>query len=290
MRKIVSIQGVKGAFHQEAAQQYFGDDIDVCECLTFSRLIESVETREADFGVMAIENSLVGSILQNYTLLRESSVGVIGEVYLRIEQNLMALPGETLETIREARSHPMALAQCEGFFRNHSHIRLIETEDTALSARQIAAESLSGVATVASVEAARQYGLSIVARSIESNKENYTRFLVLSGSNNPKIPTNATKASITFTTIHQPGSLLMVLQPLARHGINLTMLQSLPQVGKRWEYIFHADLVFGQQSVLALALEEIRRVTSSLKILGIYRASEPLMRQLTENESVLASH
>jgi len=274
MKKKVSIQGIRGAFHQEAAEKYFGSEIEIVECLTFSELINNVEFGESNFGVMAIENSLVGSILPNYALIRESTLKISGELYLRIEQNLIAQYGENIDTINEVRSHPMALAQCSNFFKNLPSIKLIDCEDTALSAKQIAELKLKGIATVASKKAALEYGLDVISPSIESNKENYTRFLILEKSTSVKVSELSNKASLTFTAMHQSGSLLNVLRPFADAKINLTMLQSLPVVGKRWEYIFHADLVFDSLSEFYLALEFAKKQTTSLQVLGIYKSHE----------------
>lgn len=273
MKKIVSIQGVRGAFHQEAAERYFGKNIEINECITFRQLIDSIESGKANYGIMAIENSLVGSILPNYALIRESSLCITGEIYIGISQNLIAHAGETIESISEVRSHPMALAQCTDFFLKHPSIRLVECEDTALSAKQIADLKLKGVATVASKKAAQEYGLEVIKPSIESNKENYTRFLILEKNAN-QIPVNANKASITFTAKHKPGSLLEILKPFAESRINMTMLQSLPIVGAKWEYIFHADLVFDSLLKFQMVLEVAKEHTSSLKIMGLYRSHE----------------
>ena len=285
MIKNVSIQGVRGAFHQEAATNYFGGGIDIDECITFQQLIDYVENGRSHFGVMAIENSLVGSILPNYALIRESNLQVVGEIYLKIVQNLIALKGESIDTISEVRSHPVALAQCDTFFKNHPNVTLTESEDTALSAKQIAELKLKGVAAVGSREAAIEYGLNVIASSIESNKENYTRFLILQKRENAHTPNGANKASITFTAIHQPGSLLQILKPFADFGVNMTMLQSLPIIGKKWEYVFHADLAFTSLLEFYQALESARLSTSTLKILGIYRSHE--MQVVPEMEGEL---
>ena len=274
MKKIVSIQGVRGAFHQEAAVKYFGSGIDILECITFQELIDSVESGKANYGIMAIENSLVGSILPNYALIRESSLSIIGEIYIRIEQNLIAASGESVDSITEVRSHPMALAQCEKFFKDRSSARLVECEDTALSAKQIAEHNLKGVATVASRRAALEYGLEIIESSIESNKENYTRFLILEKQSSSIISEISDKASITFTALHSPGSLMRILKHFADFGINLTMLQSLPMVGKKWEYVFHADLVFSSLAEFYKALEMVKESTLSLKVLGVYQSHD----------------
>jgi len=288
MKKIVSIQGVKGAFHQEAAESYFGSNIEIAEWLTFEQLIASVESGEASHGIMAIENSLVGSILPNYALIRESSLKITGEIYLRIEQNLIAFFGETLDSICEVRSHPMAIAQCANFFKCHSSIKLIECEDTALSAKLIANQNLKGIATVASKYAAQEYGLEIIQPSIESNKENYTRFLILEKKEIIQESQGFNKASISFTALHQPGSLLKVLQPFSEYGINLTMLQSLPVIGKKWEYIFHADLVFLSLDEFYQSLEIVKQHVSSLNILGVYCSHE--MHEHAEKEACLVHY
>jgi len=283
MKKIISIQGVRGAFHQEAAINYFGSNIDLHECITFQQLIDSVENGNSHFGVMAVENSLVGSILNNYALIRESNLQVIGEVYLKIIQNLIAFNGESVDSISEVRSHPMALAQCNSFFKMHPRIKLVESDDTALSAKQIAEHELKGVATVASQKAAHEYGLDVIASSIESDKENYTRFLILERKYTARITEGSNKASIIFTAKHQPGSLLQILKPFAENGINLTMLQSLPIVGRKWEYIFHADLVFLSLVEFYQSIELVKQFTSTLDILGIYPRHEMQVESEKDN-------
>lgn len=272
MRKKVAIQGVRGAFHQEAASVYFNEDIDIVECLTFNQLVESVENGAVEFGVMAVENSLVGGILPNYTLIRESSVGVIGEVYLRIIQNLLALPNQTIDSIVEVQSHPMALAQCEGFLSQWPGLRVVATDDTALSAKLISENNLAGIAAIASIEAAKVYGLEIIAPSIESNKANYTRFMVLSKNSIGGNQQNGNKASIAFALPHRSGSLQNALQSFSRYGINLTMLHSLPQVGQCWEYFFHADIVFRHIDDFNLALTSLKKHTNYLRVIGVYSA------------------
>ncbi len=272
MRKRVAIQGVRGAFHQEAARVYFKQDIDIVECLTFNQLVDCVENGMADYGVMAVENSLVGGILPNYALIRESTLTVIGEVYLRIVQNLMALPNQTINSITEVHSHPMALAQCDDFLLGRKGLRVVSSDDTALSARFIAENNLNGVAAIASTEAAKEYGLEVIAPSIESNKANYTRFMVLSPKKNNESQANANKASIAFALPHKSGSLQSPLQSFSRYGINLTMLHSLPQVGQCWEYYFHADLVFRHIDDFKLAQTSLAKHTSYLKVIGVYNA------------------
>ncbi|MGE0079395.1 MAG: prephenate dehydratase [Bacteroidales bacterium] len=278
MRKKVAIQGVRGAFHQEAARVYFNEDVDIVECITFNQLVDSVENGMADYGIMAVENSLVGGILPNYALIRESTLTVIGEVYLRIVQNLMALPNQTINSITEVHSHPMALAQCDGFLLGRKGLRVVSSDDTALSAKFIAENNLKGVAAIASAEAAKEYGLEVIAPSIESNKANYTRFMVLSPRENNQGEEKVNKASIAFALPHKSGSLQDALQSFSRYGINLTMLHSLPQVGQCWEYYFHADLVFRHIDDFKLAQASLARHTSYLKVIGVYSAGSFINR------------
>ncbi|HNV51554.1 MAG TPA: prephenate dehydratase [Tenuifilaceae bacterium] len=270
MRKKVAIQGVRGAFHQEAARNFFGSDIEIFECLTFKELVESVERGKTSYGIIAVENSLVGGILPNYALIRESALTVIGEVYLRIVQNLMALPNQTIDSILEVQSHPMALAQCDDFLLQRRNLRVVASDDTALSAKLISENNLAGVAAIGSVEAAKEYGLEIIAPSIESNKANYTRFMVLSPEQNNDTQIKTNKASIAFALPHKSGSLQNALQSFSRYGINLTMLHSLPQVGQCWEYYFHADVVFRHIDDFNLALKSLKNHTNYLRVIGVY--------------------
>ncbi len=267
MRKKVAIQGVRGAFHQEAARDFFGTDIEIVECITFTELIESIECGNASFGIMVVENSLVGGILPNYALIRESTLTVIGEVYLRIVQNLMALPNQTIDSIVEVQSHPMALAQCDDFLLQRRNLRVVASDDTALSAKLISENNLAGVAAIASVEAAKEYGLEIISPSIESNKANYTRFMVLSPTQNNETQIKSNKSSIAFALPHKSGSLQNALQSFSRYGINLTMLHSLPQVGQCWEYYFHADVVFLHIDDFNLALKSLKNHTNYLRVI-----------------------
>ncbi len=270
MQRNIAIQGGRGSFHEEAAIRYFGKHFITNECTDFQQLIGRVESKNADYGVMAIENSLVGSILKNFSMLRDSSLQITGEVYMRISLNLLALSGQTINDLKEVQSHPMALLQSEEFFMQYPTIRLIETNDTAESAKEIASDQLRGVGAIGSVDVAGMYGLSIIARDIETHKENYTRFLVVSP--RPEIPdkNQKVKASVAFTAPHQPGSLSEILQPLAEAGVNLSMLQSLPLPGKKWEYIFHMDMIFSNSEN---AMKIINALGSKLKnvwIMGIY--------------------
>ncbi|MBK7212521.1 MAG: prephenate dehydratase [Bacteroidales bacterium] len=274
----IAIQGGKGAFHELAARTYFPNlEFGLHTCETFQDVFTSLAENHSQVGVMAIENSVSGSILPNYALLRKHGMIIRGEVYLRIVQNLMALPGETLSSIKEIHSHPVAIQQCELFLEplRKKGVKIIETSDTALSARRIRKEQLSGVAALASSLAAELYDLEILARGVESDSINFTRFLILSGKNTPihhLAPQSGTidKASLCFALPHETGSLSTVLSILASHGMNLTKIQSMPIVGKAWQYFFHIDLVFGKLENYRNALLAIQSHVDQLMVLGEY--------------------
>lgn len=269
----VCIQGGAGAFHDIAARKMLhGQAIDIVPALTFRELIDKVERQEeADLGIMAIENTIAGSILFNYRLINESKLRIIGEVYLRIQQNLMALPGERIENLQEVHSHPVAIEQCREYFRQYPQIRLIETEDTALSAKNILENNLHGVGAIASEMAAEMYDMEILAHSIETNKQNYTRFLLLQPIHRSKLPTESNKVSLCFSVDHIIGSLHKVLAVLSAYHANLTKIESAPIIGKPWEYLFFVDFVMDGDLTYQQAIEAIRPITHDLKILGIYK-------------------
>lgn len=267
----VAIQGIAGAFHDIAARQFFGHDaVELVPAHTFEEIVSLVECNGADTGLMAIENTLAGSIMNNYRLLYHADLKATGEVYLRIRQNLMALPGQSIEDLTEVYSHPMAIAQCDVWFRQYPHIRLIEAEDTALSARMIREGQLAHAGAIASDLAASMYGLKILAESIETNKKNYTRFLVLERPAVSATRTGADKVSICFAVAHEVGSLHRVLSVMAAYNLNLTKIQSTPITGKPWEYFFFVDFVCAGQMDWKQAIEAIRPLTADLKVLGIY--------------------
>jgi prephenate dehydratase len=267
----VSIQGFEGSFHQEAANKFFGKDVDVICCATFREVIKIAEDKhKSDGGIMAIENSIAGSILPNYNLLQKSKLKIIGEVYLHIRQNLMVNPGVKLEDIREVHSHPMAIQQCYDFLDKHNW-KLIETEDTALSARHIHQHHSKHIAAIASKLAAEIYQLDMIAPNIHTLKNNYTRFLVLQRAGEAMEIENADKASINFHTDHSRGSLAKVLTNIANAGINLSKLQSMPIPGSDFKYSFHADLEFETRQQLTKALTMIKDKTDMLQVLGIYK-------------------
>ncbi len=270
MQKI-AIQGYEGSFHQIVAEQYFGEQIQIIPCDTFREVARRVRSGEAAYGVMAVENSIAGTIIANYGILQEAGVQVAGEVYLRIVQNLMALPGVGLEDIREVASHPMALQQCHNFLDGHPAWKLVESEDTALSARHIAEKKLTATAAIASERAATLYGLEIIAPDINTIKNNYTRFMVIKVQDLLTDP-RADKASLYFKTDHRQGSLVRALEVL--DGVNMTRLQSHPIPAEPWHYMFHIDVEFPSAEVYSQNLERLIKATEEVHVYGIYKKFE----------------
>jgi prephenate dehydratase len=267
----VSIQGFEGSFHQEAARKFFGKNAAVICCTTFREVVKIAENKkESDGGVMAIENSIAGSILPNYNLLQKSSLTIVGEVYLQIRQNLLVNPGVQLEDIREVHSHPMAIQQCFGFLDKFNW-KLVETEDTALSAKHIHQHRSKHIAAIASKLAADIYQLDMIAPNIHTLKNNYTRFLILQKLNQSVDILGADKASINFHTDHSKGSLAKVLTMIAESGINLSKLQSFPIPGSDWKYSFHADLEFDSKIQFYSMIKAVEKITEDLKIYGVYK-------------------
>ena len=276
MSKRIAIQGVKGCFHEQAARLFYEEHghvvPQIVECLTFDSLYESMNAGKADAAVMAIENTVSGGLLPNFELLRKYDHKIKGEVFLRIQQNLMAMPGQKIEDIKEVRTHYMAINQTREFFKNYPWIRLVESEDTAKSAAEVAAEGLMGVGAVASTLAADLYGLEILAESIETYKQNFTRFLILDDSlevDRQKID----KSSMCFTLSHTPGSLAHVLTILSFYGMNLTRIQSLPIPGQEWQYFFYVDIKFDDYVRYEQALAAVRPLMEDLRILGEYTSA-----------------
>ena len=269
--KRISIQGYEGSFHQSAARQFFGKNVEVICCDTFREVVKiAADQEQSDGGIMAIENSLAGSILPNYNLLQKSNLIIVGEVYLHIKQNLLVNPGVNLEDIREVHSHPMALLQCMEFLEKHNW-KLIETEDTALSAKNVHQHHSKHIAAVASKLAADLFDLDNLVPNIHTLKNNYTRFLVLQLPENNKDIKNADKASIIFQTDHSKGSLAKVLMKIADGGINLSKLQSMPIPGSDWKYSFHADMEFENLAQFNNVIQNIAPLTIDMKVYGIYK-------------------
>ncbi len=274
MEKRISIQGYEGSFHQMAAQAFFGKEVAVIPCATFREAVKIAgNKKESNGGIMAIENSIAGSILPNYTLLQKSSLRITGEVYLQINQHLLVNPDVQLDDIKEVHSHPMALQQCLDYL-DKKDWKLVETEDTALSARQVHRHRSKHIAAIAGKLAAELFGLKIIAPNIHSEKNNYTRFLVLQREDDAVVGDGANKASINFHTDHTQGSLAKVLTRIAGCGINLSKLQSFPIPGSNWQYSFHADLEFDQREQFQEAINEMEPVTQHLRIYGIYKKGE----------------
>ena len=270
--KKIAIQGIKGAFHEVAAIEFFGKDIETINYDHFKQVFESVKKGETEFGVIAIENTIAGSILGNYTLLKNSKTKIIGEVSLHIHQNLMALPGTKLEDITEVYSHPIAIAQSKDFFDDKPKVKLIEWFDTALSAKKISEEKLINAAAIASAYSAELYGLEILAKNIETHKMNYTRFLIIQR-NLYDVPEN-NKASICFEVGHQPGSLVDILLEFKNNEINLTKIQSLPILGSPYQYSFYIDLEWKNKEKYNNALNNVLKIVSNLSVLGEYQRDE----------------
>ncbi|TKC09005.1 prephenate dehydratase [Pedobacter frigoris] len=269
----VAIQGIKASFHEEAAFKFFGRDIQTIECNSFKQTCESLEKGNADFVIMAIENSIAGSLLPNYTLIREYNFAVVGEVYLAIQLNLMALPGVKFEDIKFATSHPIALRQCVDFFYDYPNIQVIEGSDTAACAKKIRDEQLTDTVAIANSLAAELYGLNIIERRIESNKKNYTRFLILKSDKTEEL-TEINKASICFQVGNHVGALSKVLNIFAEQQVNLTKIQSMPVLGRRNEYYFYVDMEWKDMEKYDKAIRQALKYTVNFNIMGEYQKND----------------
>ncbi|MBT3282136.1 MAG: prephenate dehydratase [Cryomorphaceae bacterium] len=264
----VSIQGIKGSFHHMVANHYF-DSFELNECLTFESLVKSVVNNESEYGIMAIENSIAGSILPNYALIDEYNLSIIGEYSLSIDHNLMCLPNQNITEIKEVHSHPMALLQCSKFFSNYPHIKLIETEDTALYAKNIRDNKISGVGAIASLDASKIYTLQILESSIQTIKNNKTRFVILEKNKNNKMDYD--KAALKFILDHKRGSLATVLNMMSDCSLNLTKIQSLPVIQTPGKYAFFVDITFKSIENYQKAVKIIELMAQEFKILGEYK-------------------
>lgn len=271
----VGIQGIAGCFHDAAARQYFDkEEVEPIACETFHDLFDLLDTDPSIVGICAIENTIAGSLLSNHELLRKSNATIVGEHSLRVSHVLCALPGETMETITEVNSHPMALMQCEQFLLQYPEMRMVEKFDTAGSAEEISRKKLNHHAAVCSELAANLYGLNILHKGIETNKKNFTRFLILADSSlaikmKPREEL-LNKSSIVFTLPHAHGALSKILTILSFYDMNLTKIQSMPIIGREWEYRFYIDLTFDSYYRYRQAIDAIRPLTNEMKILGEY--------------------
>lgn len=281
MAKSVAIQGIKGCFHDEAAQKFFcNEQIATVDCDTFASLAEKIKSDPSLLGVLAIENTIAGSLLQNHDIISKNDLRIIGEYKMRISHSLAALPGQDMDDIIEVNSHPMALMQCEEFLSKYPRIKVIEKFDTAGSAKEISENKLAGHAAICSSHAAEVYGLEVIESGIETNKHNFTRFLIVAHPLNNEAAALAgkpDKASIVFTLPHSQGALSKVLTILAFYDLNLTKIQSFPIVGREWEYKFYVDLTFDDTSRYRQGLEAVKPLTSGFKILGEYESCKKIL-------------
>ncbi len=267
----IAIQGIKGSFHHSVAEQYFDGKPSLLECMTFDVLVDSVLDQTSDVAVMAIENSIVGSIIPNYALIDTHNLSIIGEYYLDIQHNLMVLSGQNIQDITEVHSHPMALLQCKEFFKPYPNIKLVEAKDTADVAKSISENKIKGIAAIASKTASKLYGLDVLAGSIQTIKHNETRFVIVKSDNQNKRDPDVNKASLKFELDHKRGSLAAILNVLSDCKINLTKIQSLPKLNAPWKYAFFIDVTFEKFSDYEKAKTIVNIMAENFKILGEYK-------------------
>ena len=274
--KKIAIQGIKGSFHDIAAHQYFNnDDVELICCNTFEEIFQQMRDDYSRLGLMAIENTIAGSLLHNYELLRESGMTIIGEHKLHIEHSIMCLPEDDWSTITEVNSHPVALMQCRDFLSSHPEFKVVEAEDTAGAAEMISRKHLRGHAAICHAGAAPLYGLKVLEQGIEDNKHNFTRFLLMCdpwSADKMRDLHHTNKSSIVFTITHEEGSLSQVLSIFSFYKINLTNIQSLPIIGREWEYMFYVDVSYDDYVRYRQSIEAVRPLLRELKILGEYNA------------------
>ena len=271
MRKRIAIQGIKGSNHHQVALDYYDEPIDLVECMSFDAVVDHLLNKTADQGVMAIENSIVGSILPNYALVYENKLHIIGEYYLNIHHNLMVLNGQKISDIQEVHSHPMALLQCKEFLKGHPHIKMVEDEDTAETARRIQANGLMGIAAIAPKMAAKLYDLEIIAPEIQTIKNNATRFIIVKTINKEWPKEEINKASVRFITDHKRGSLATVLNVMSDCNLNLTKIQSLPIIKTPWKYAFFVDVTFEDYKQFEKSKALLSIMLEDFKVLGEYK-------------------
>lgn len=271
MIKTVAIQGIRGSYHHIVSLQYFEKPVHVIECMTFDRVVESLITNESDAVIMALENSIAGSILPNYALINKYDLHIVGEHYLDIQHNLMALPNQTIEDIKEVYSHPMALLQCKEFFKKYPHIKLVEDKDTAEVSERIHLHQLKNVGAIASVMAADIFELDILAHSIQTIKHNETRFAIVKRVNSEVPENEINKASLKFEADHKRGSLATILNVMSDCKLNLTKIQSMPIIETPWKYAFFVDVTFETYADFKKAKSIIDIMAINFKVLGEYK-------------------
>ncbi len=267
----IAIQGIKGSNHHQVAKDYYGDDIELVECMSFHGLVDELLEGKADKGIMAIENSIAGSIIPNYALVYDNGLHIIGEHYLNIHHNLMVLKGQSLTDIHEVRSHPMALLQCREYLKTRPHIKMVEDVDTAETAKQIEEHSLKGIAAIAPKVAAELYNLDIVASDIQTIKNNATRFIIVKTKNKELPKEDINKASVRFITDHKRGSLAAMLNVMSDCNLNLTKIQSLPIIETPWKYAFFVDVTFDGYANFEKAKALLNIMSENFKVLGEYK-------------------
>ena len=270
MKKNIGIQGIKGSFHHIVANNFFGKEIHLAEFLSFEEMIYNLNDGKIDYAVMAIENSTAGSIIPNYALIDEYDISIVGEYYLQITHNLMALKGQSLEDVKEVQSHPMALLQCRDFFKNNSSITLVEEKDTAQIAKKIADNKLKGLGAIASELACKIYDLEIIKENIQTIKQNQTRFVILQNIR-PSENKNINKASLKFELDHKRGSLATILNVLSDCKLNLTKIQSMPKIQTPWRYSFFVDVTFDIKEHYFKAKSIVEIMAKEFKVLGEYK-------------------
>ena len=271
----IAIQGIKGSFHHQVAQDYFYQNVEVDECLSFEELVDSLMSGKSDQAVMAIENSIAGPIIPNYALIDKNNLHIIGEHYLDIHQNLMALKGQKIEDILEVHSHPMALLQCMEFLKKHPNIKLVEDKDTAETARRIHENQLKGIAAIASKTASEMYDLEILAPEIQTINNNMTRFVIINKEDSFANENEINRASIKFELDHKRGSLAAVLNVMSDCKLNLTKIQSLPKIETPWKYSFFVDVTFEKYEDYAKAKALLTIMAEYFKVLGEYKNTKP---------------
>ena len=267
----IAIQGIKGSNHHQVAKDYYGDSIELVECLSFDSLVDQLLNGTADKGVMAIENSIAGSIIPNYNLIYHNGLHIIGEQYLNIHHHLMVLKGQTIEDITEVRSHPMALLQCKDFFRQYPQIKLMEDVDTAEPAKRIQEGQLTHIAAIAPKVAAELYELDIVAADIQTIQNNSTRFIIVKTKNKELAKADINKATVRFITDHKRGSLAAMLNVMSDCNLNLTKIQSLPIIETPWKYAFFVDVTFDGYANFEKAKALLNIMSEDFKVLGEYK-------------------
>ena len=270
----IAIQGIVGSNHHKVVKDFIAEDANVAACLSFNALVKKILNKEVDYGIMALENSIAGSILPNYTLISDNNLKITDEYYLDIKHNLVALKGQNISDIKSVKSHQMAFLQCNSFFNENPSISLIEDVDTALPAQIISKENINGIGALVPDGTAELFGLKVIKAHIQDNNLNSTRFVKIELNDKIRIESNANKASLRFELEHEPGSLYKVLGLLEKHNINMTKIQSIPTSNSKWNYAFYIDMLFESSINIMQVLNEIKKLTHNYNTLGIYKQAE----------------